>query len=807
MKTKFQRVIVIGAGTMGAAIAAHLANAGVTVTLLDIVPSRLSAEQEAKGLTLQDKAVRNSIVNAGLEHALKARPASFMSSERARLVSTGNLEDDFDVVRSADWVIEAIVENLKIKQDLMARIEAVRAPHTIVSTNTSGIPIAAVAEGRSESFRQHFLGTHFFNPPRYLKLLEIIPTQDTLKEVVEAITWFGEYRLGKGIVMCKDTPNFIGNRILSGTCAFTLHYALEHDYTVDEVDSLTGPLIGRPKTATFRLLDLIGVDVMEHVNSNLAAAIGHDLAALPYLTSERVNVLLKGMLERKWLGNKTKTGFYKTVTTPEGKKEFQPLNIHSMIHEAVSKVRFDSVGKAKGEENLAKRLKLMLTGDDRGAGFVRAILFQEFAYASSVIPEIADTPKPIDDTLRWGFAHEAGAFEMWDALGVVDIVKQMKEAGFVPAAWVDEMLHKGCNTFYQYEGDRKIGVYNPERREYESLQSSPNLIVLKELKDSAKVITRNDGATLIDLGDGVACVEFHTKMNAIDDDVMNLLNSALDRAETDFEGLVVGNQGEHFSAGANIFLILMAAKNGMWELLDGMVRKLQDVNMRMRYFPKPVVIAPAGLALGGGAEVTMHGNRVVAAAELYTGLVEVGVGVIPAGGGTKEMVRRLITPAMHTSEALVLPFLQRVFMQVGTAKVSTSADEAREMGILGEADRIILNRDHLIAEAKGEVLHLAANGYRPLMPESLYAAGRDSLAALRMGIYTFCEAKQITEYDAVVGEKLAYVLCGGELSNPTWVDEKYFLDLEREAFLSLCGEERTQARLAHMLETGKPLRN
>jgi 3-hydroxyacyl-CoA dehydrogenase len=806
MTYKIDRVVVIGGGTMGAAIAAHLANAGVSVNLLDIVPSKLTPEQEAKGLTLQDKVVRNSIVDWGLEQAIKSRPASFMSKDRANLIKGGNLEDNFDVIQGADWIIEVIIENLKIKQQLMARIDEVRSAHTIVSTNTSGIPIASITEGRSQGLRQHFLGTHYFNPPRYLKLLEIIPGPDTLPEVLDVITHFNEYRLGKGIVMCKDTPNFIGNRILSGGGAFTMDYVITHGYTVDEVDTLTGPLIGRPKTATFRLLDLVGIDVMDHVNSYLTPAIAHDKAILPYLNSEAVNNLLHAMIEKKWLGNKTKVGFYKAVEK-ESQKEFWSLNLKTLEHEPPVKVRFDSVGKAKDVENLGERLKIILAAEDRAGELVRAITYQGLFYASSVIPEIADTPMPIDDALRWGFAHEAGPFEQWDMLGVAETADKMRQAGFAPAPWVDEMLKANHTTFYQYQGDRKVGVYNAVKCAYEANKRSPAIIVLKEEKDTGKIIRHNDGASLVDLGDGVACVEFHTKMNAIDDDIIGMLKEALDKAETDFEGLVVGNDAPNFSAGANLFMIVMAAKQGMWDMLEDVVHRFQGVNMRMRYFPKPVVIAPAGLALGGGSEIIMHGNRVVAAAELYAGLVEVGVGVIPAGGGTKEMVRRIITPAMRTPDAIALPFLQRAFMQVGMAKVATSADEARELGILGEADRVVLNRDFLMAEAKREVLHMAGMGYRPLMPEKLFAAGRDSLASLRAGINMFKEAKQITPYDAVVAEKLAYVLTGGELSSPAWVAEQYILDLECEAFLSLCGEERTQERMAHTLQTGKPLRN
>ena len=807
MKYQIKKAVVIGAGTMGAAIAAHLANAGVPVTLLDIVPNKLTPKEEKKGLTLQDKAVRNRIVEEGLKRAMKSRPASFFSSAQHTLVQTGNLEDDFDVIADADWIIEAIIENLKIKRDLMARIDKVRKQGAIVSTNTSGIPVASIAEGFSDDFRQHFIGTHFFNPPRYLKLLEIIPTDETLPEVTEFISWFGEYRLGKGIVLCKDTPNFIGNRVAFGTGAFVLDYAIKNGYTIEEVDAVTGPLIGHPKTATFRLIDLVGIDVWDHVGKNLAPAIPHDTYAMPYLTAEAPNKLIEGMIERGWLGNKTKVGFYKKVVNEEGKKEFWTLDLKTMEHVPPSKPKFDSVKKAKEAEGLAGKLKVMLSEEDRAAKFVQAITWQGFQYASVLIPEVADTPKPIDDAMRWGFGHEAGPFEMWDMLGVAWAAEQMKAAGFEAAAWVQEMLNSGHETFYQYRGKTKIGVYDVTKKEYVPIQRPAGLIILPELRAENKVVSENAGATLYDAGDGIGLVEFHTKMNALDEDIFNMLIEAMDRAETDFDGLVIGNEADNFSAGANLFMVVVAAQQGMWDTLDEAIKKLQDLNMRMRYFHKPIVVAPAGMALGGGCEVTMHGARVVAAAETYIGLVEVGAGVIPAGGGTKEIIRRVINPHMKARDSLVIPYLQQAFEQIGMAKVATSAEEAREFGILQHGDRVVMNRDYLLAEAKKEARHMADTGYRPPAPEKVYAAGRDGLAALRVGAYMFKEGHYISEYDQHVANKLSYVLCGGELSRPQWVDEQYILDLEREAFLSLCGEEKTQARMWSLLKTGKPLRN
>ncbi|NJC95613.1 MAG: 3-hydroxyacyl-CoA dehydrogenase/enoyl-CoA hydratase family protein [Anaerolineae bacterium] len=726
-----------------------------------------------------------------------------MSADLKSFVTLGNLEDDFDVIAEADWICEAIIENLEIKQDLMARIDEVRKPNAIVSTNTSGIPVTSIAEGRSKEFKKHFLGTHFFNPPRYLKLLEVIPTKDTAKEVTEFISHFGEYRLGKGIVLCKDTPNFIGNRVAFGTGAFAMDFILKNDYSVDEVDAVTGPLMGRPKTATFRLMDLVGLDVWDHVGRNLAPLIPHDKLGQEYLKAEAPAKLMSTLLERKWLGNKTKVGFYKEVRDAEGKKEFWSLDLKTLEHTPATKPRFDSVKAAKDVEELGDRLKVLLEADDKAAELVKALTYQGFQYASSIIPEVADTVKPIDDAVRWGFMHEAGPFETWDMLGVKETVKKMKAAGYAPAKWVDAMLKAGVESFYQYKNGEKVAVYDAVKGKHVKIKRPEDMVVLKR----HKVVSQNAGATLWDIGDGVACLEFHTKMNALDEDIMNMTVETFDRLDTDFDGLVIGNEAENFSAGANLFMMVVGAQQGMWDMLDAAVRKLQDMNMRMRYSPKPIVVAPAGLALGGGCEITMHAPRIVAAAETYIGLVELGAGVIPAGGGTKEYLRRIVNPMMRVDNVEVLPALQRAFLQIGQAKVATSAEEARGMNILGPADRIVFNRDHLLSEAKKEVLHMVAAGYKPPAPEPIFAAGRDALAALRIGAWSFKEGNYITQYDHHIASRLAYVMCGGELTRPQWVSEQYILDLEREAILSLFGEEKTQARMWNILQTGKPLRN
>lgn len=804
MDKPIERAVVIGAGTMGAQVAAHLANAGVRTTLLDIVPAERSEEQREAGLAFDSREHRNRLAREGLERALAARPAAFFSDSKAAWISVGNLEDDFGAVAEADWVIEAIVENLAIKRELMGRIDEQRSPDAIVSTNTSGIPVHQIAEGRSEGFRSHFLGTHFFNPPRYLKLLELIPTEDTDAQVVDRIREFATIRLGKGVVPCKDTPNFIANRLGSVDGAFTLDYALAHGYTVEEVDALTGPIIGRPKTATFRLLDLVGLDVASHVRSNLVEALPQEPAS-DVLRSARAEEVTSAMIERGWLGNKAEAGFYKKVVEG-GEKSYWPLNLQTLKHEPPEEPRFESLAAAQEREGLADRLQSMLAAEDRGGELVRAVVFHGLAYASERIPEIADSPRSIDLAMRWGFQHELGPFELWDQLGVGPTAGMMKEAGYPPAAWVEEMLEQGHEAFYQYDDGQPTGVYHPIEGAYQRLAPEPAVVRLSALKADGKTVEDNEGASLIDLGEGVVLLEFHTKGNTLDEDVFEMIERGLERLEREFVGMVVANEAANFSLGANLFTVAVAAQNELWDQLEEAVQRFQDLNMRVRYCPRPIVVAPAGMALGGGCEMTMHGARAVAAAESYIGLVEVGAGVIPAGGGCKEMLRRVVNPVMEVDNGDVLPPMQKLFESVGQGEVARSAVQARQMGFLGEGDRIVMNREHLIAEAKREVLHLAP-GYQPPDPREIYAAGRDVLAALKIAIFGFLEAGYISEFDSVIGEKLASVLTGGDLSSPQWVEPQYILDLEREAFLSLAGEEKTQARMWHLLQEGKPLRN
>lgn len=806
----FRRVAVIGAGTMGAAIAAHLANAGIPTTLLDIVPNALTPQEEAKGLTLDSPQVRNRIVKEGFERMRKAKPANLFTAKTADLITLGNLEDNFDWLGEADWIIEVIIERLDIKQSLMARIEEVRKPETIVSSNTSGLPIHAIAEGRSDAFRAHFLGTHFFNPPRYMKLLEVIPTQDTAEDVVADITEFATEVLGKGVVITKDTPNFIGNRLAFIGSAQIITYAIQHGYTIPEVDLLTGPLIGRPKTGTFRLADLVGIDILAHIGANLYDLIPHD-PEREILKSPEFTSVIQTMVERNWLGNKTKVGFSKQVKV-DGKKEYWPLNLETMAHEAMPKPRFESVGQWRNKP-LRERLRGMVEATDRAGQFVWYTISRTLHYAATVMPEISDDPLAIDNAMKWGFSWEVGPFETWDILGVAKTVKRMQAEGLSVPSWVQEMLDSGAKSFYRtYRGKKQRWVIG---QGYVNIVPDPKIIILEDIKKKAeRVIANNASASLLDIGDGVALLEFHAAtpngrvMNMLDLDILSIVEEAVTRTERDFVGLVIGNQGEHFSTGANIFLIAVNAQQGNWDTLDDLSRKLQGMRRAFTTMSKPVVAAPFNMTLGGGTEVSMAADRIVAAAETYMGLPEVGVGILPAGGGTKELVRRVISPAARLENPGIDKYIQNVALTIATAKIATSAAEARELGFLTECDRIVMNKDHLIAEAKAEVLAMAASSYRPTFPvKNCYAAGRDALASLQVFIEMQRLAGFISEHDAKVANKVAYVVCGGDLTQPQWVDEDYFLDLEREALLSLAGEPLTQARLWHMLQTGKPLRN
>ena len=798
MRFHIRHAAVVGSGTMGSGIAALLAGVGVRVTLLDI-----PAPDTQPG---DPPDARNAIVLKNLTALQKSRPAQLFAPSDLELITPGNLDDDLERLRDADWIIEAIVENLAIKQDLMARLETVRAPHAIVSTNTSGLSIHAIAEGRGGDFQRHFLGTHFFNPPRYLKLLEIIPHRQTDPAVLEFITEYGRTVLGKGVVRCKDTPNFIANRFISVAGTISVNLALDEGYTVGEVDALTGPLIGRPKTATFRLYDLIGADIMVHVNRNLYEAIPDD-EAREVLHHPASSALLDTMLARGMLGNKTGQGFYKRVDTPEG-REFWELNLQTLDYEPPQKVRFESVGQHRKIEDVGARIRAMVSVEDRAGQYLWHLHAFYLSYAARHLGEIADDIPSVDNANKWGFNHALGPFEIWDALGVAETAERMTADGYEVAPWVQAMLDSGHATFYQRDAAGVVtGCYDPQRGEYAPLHKDPRSIQIADLRAAGKRIEGMAGASLIDLGDGILLLEFHAKANAIDADIMAMGWKALEHLERDYDGLVIGNQGEHFSAGANLFLIAMLAQQQDWAQLHATVRELQNLCQALRAAPGPVVTAPFGMALGGGAEMAMAGARAVAHAELYIGLVEMGVGLLPSGTGCKELLRRTINPVMMTPNADVLPHLQQVFETLALAKVSESAKQARALGFLRPEDRVVMNKDFLLAEAKREALHLLASGYTPQLPGQVWAAGRDALAALRIGVYTMHEAGYATDHDVLIANKIAHVLCGGDLSAPGWVPEQYILDLEREAFVELCHEPKTIERMMHMLQTNRPLRN
>lgn len=794
MAYRIDKVAVIGAGTMGGGIAAHLANIGIPVLLLDIVTPDLKPEERDK------RSARNRLVQGLYDRMAKAKPANLARADRANLITVGNMEDDLAQVADCDWIIEVIIERLDLKVALMEKLEKLRKPGAIVTSNTSGIPIHQIAEGRSADFKAHFLGTHFFNPPRYLKLLEVIPTPDTDPAVLAFMVEFGRTVLGKGVVVCKDSPNFVGNRFMSITSAYIGEYALEKGYSVSEVDALTGPLIGRPKTGTFRLADLVGLDVMAHVSRNLYPLIPEDKYR-DLLQGEKSAAIVEKMLANGWLGNKSGQGYYKQATV-DGQRVFLALNPETLEYENQPSPRFASVGAVRKLEDIGARLKKLFEFDDRAANFVRDLIYFNLAYAAYVTPEIAYAITDVDNAQKWGFAHEVGPFEIWDQLGVPETAEKMEEFGFEVADWVKTMLADGHTRFY-HNGS----YYDFSSRSYKPLDIDKNVVFVADLYAGNKLVEQNSSASLLDMGDGVALLEFHAKMNAIDAEIGQMAQTALERLNTDFDALVIGNNGQDFCVGANIAMVGIAAAQGMWDQIDQMVKGLQTVTYRLRHAPKPVVTAPHQRVLGGGVEFTMAGWHTVADHETYMGLVEVGVGLIPGSGGCKEMVRRKINPVMRTDNADILPILQEVFQQIATAQVGTSAWEDRELGYLRETDTIVFNSDHRLAKAKQIARQLADSGARPPESEKVYAAGRDALYALKLGLRSFAWGGYATPHDVVVSEKLAYVLCGGDLTAPQWVDQWYFLDLEREAFLSLCGEAATQARIMHMLQTGKPLRN
>ena len=805
MTHRIKRVAVLGAGTMGAAIAAHAANSGLEVDLLDIAPNELTGEDEQKGLTLESPEVRNRIVNAGFERMKNARPPALMSERVAERMRTGNFEDDLERVKDADWILEAIVEKLEPKQDLMARVEDLAKSDAIISSNTSGIPLHSIAEDRSDSFKKRFLGTHFFNPPRYLKLLEIIPTEDTDPHIVEDVLAFGERVLGKGGVMAKDTPNFIGNRLGSFAMINAIRYAFENGYGIEEVDAITGPLIGHPKTATFRLQDQVGLDIAIGVAQNLYELVPEDESREHLRPPEK----LQQMQEKDLLGLKSGAGFYKRDKR-DGQTVFDVLNLETFEHEPAENPEIPLAEEAQKQGDLGARLRFIMqeAEEDRHARFLRDTILPDLAYASRRMPEISDTLENADHAMEWGYGHEAGPFRMWDLLGVRETVEQMESLYIQVADWVGEMLEGGNESFYKKEGTGEL-QFSPVKMEYEPVREDPMQLSLDRLREEDAEISRNDSASILDLGDGVMCLEIHSKGNSVDSAVVEMGNEALRRLEDEDEwvGLVIGNEGGNFCVGANLGEMAEGARNGDLDEIGEAVDALQNLLMGFRFASKPVVAAPHGQTLGAGVEICLHADRICAAGETYMGLVETAVGLIPAGGGTKELVRRLVSPPMHT-RAPSLPYVQEVFEKIAMAKVSGSALEAQEEGFLKEEDRVVMNGDHLIHAAKREALELADGYAPPTRDKSVYAAGTVTRGALEVGaIRPMVWGGYASEYEGVIASHLARVLTGGNLSAPQWVPEEHILKLEKEAFLELLKNDKTLERIDAMLNTGKPLRN
>ncbi|MBA4121355.1 MAG: enoyl-CoA hydratase/isomerase family protein [Acidobacteria bacterium] len=797
------KAAVLGAGTMGAAIAAHLSNAGIPTLLLDIAPKELSEDETKKGLPLDAPQVRYRIVNSLFEAAKKLKPAPFMLGDNANLISLGNFEDDLHKIKDCDFVIEAVVENLDIKHKLFAEVEKHKKDGAIIASNTSGIPIESIAEPFSDDFKKNFLGIHFFNPPRYMKLVEVIPTKETSGEVACAVSGFLNERLGKGVVPAKDRPNFIANRIGVFSMMATIKEMIDMGLTPTEVDQITGKAIGHASSATFRTSDLVGLDVTAHVVGNLYPAIPDDEDREVFQTPE----LIKTLMEKKVLGDKTKGGFFKKSTNAEGKREILELDLETFEYKPQTKTKFLSLDAAKQIEDLPKRIKTLVWGKDNVGEFLWKTTSRISRYAANRIPEIADTIVEIDNAIKWGFGWEIGVFETWDAIGVRESVERMRAENQAIPANVEKMLERGAETFYKYENGQK-SFFDFATNDYKPIPDQQGIIFLKSVKDRSGVIKKNAGASLIDIGDGVACLEFHSKMNSIGGDTVQMMNYAIDEVEKNHIGLVVGNQGGNFSAGANIMLLLLAAQEEEWDDINQMIRALQNAVMRLRYSAKPVVTAPYGLTLGGGCEIAMHGNKVRAAGETYIGLVEVGVGLIPAGGGTKELTMRAMDAAKATPDADPLAFLKKTFETIAMGKVASSAQEARSWGIIRPSDAISMNGDRLIADAKQEVLALAETGYvSPVERTDILALGEQAQAAIKLALHVMRSGGFISDHDQLIGKKLAKIMSGGDLNHQTFVSERYLLDLEREAFLSLCGERKTQERIAGMLKTGKPLRN
>jgi 3-hydroxyacyl-CoA dehydrogenase len=792
-----RKVAVLGSGVMGSGIAAHVANAGIRVVMLDMVPPK-----PGPGDVPASKAFRNKFAQGALSNLRKHRPAPLYTLAALDLIEVGNFDDDLSRIADCDWVVEVVKEDLAVKQALFARVEPHLKPAAVISSNTSGLSVKGMLEGRGPEFRKNFLVTHFFNPVRYMKLLELVVGPDTDPAVLARMARFGEETLGKGIVWAKDSTNFIANRIGTYGMMRVLRDMQKAELTVEEVDKIFGPAMGRPKSAVFRTADIVGLDTFAHVAQNCYDTLPNDEERETF----RLPEFVQKMIAAGMLGDKSGQGFYKKVKGKSGESEILAIDLATLTHRPQAKVRFDSLGAAKGIDDVGERVRTVMTGTDKAARFAERVTLDTLAYASRRIPEISDDLVNIDRALRWGFAWDLGPFQVWDAYGVRPGVQRMKELGLQPAPWVEQMLASGRESFYGVEGTQDT-AWDVRSKKALSVPENPRTLRVEHLRRQNKRLDGNDSATLWDMGEGALLLEFHTKMNSIDDGIVAMMNRALDRAESSAKGLVIGNDGANFSAGANIMALLIAIKSDDLASVEKLVADFQSVNQRLRYSPIPVVAAPFGLTLGGGAEVTMAANAVQSAAELYMGLVEVGVGLIPGGGGNLMLLRNLYGPFATDRDFDPLPFLKKLFLTIGTGKVVTSAEEARETGFLTRQDGITLNRDFLLSDAKARLLGMADSGFRPPRPTHFRLSGRSGAATIDMMLYDMEVNNQISPYDRHIGQKLGHVLTGGDISAFAPVSEERLLELEREAFLSLCGEEKTQERIAAMLETGKPLRN
>ncbi|TSE06233.1 3-hydroxyacyl-CoA dehydrogenase/enoyl-CoA hydratase family protein [Aquimarina algiphila] len=801
MKRIIKKVAVVGSGIMGSGIACHFANIGVEVLLLDIVPRELNEKEKAKGLTLENKVVRNRLVNDSLTAALKSKPSPIYHQKFASRITTGNLEDDIAKVADVDWIIEVVVERLDIKKSVFENLEKYRTPGTLITSNTSGIPIKFMNEGRSEDFQKHFCGTHFFNPARYLKLFEIIPGPNTSSEVLDFLNGYGEQYLGKTSVVAKDTPAFIGNRIGIFSIMSLFHMVKEMGLTIEEVDKLSGPVIGRPKSATFRTVDVVGLDTLVHVANGIADNCSDD----ERLELFKLPDFIDTMMENKWLGSKTGQGFYKKHVAADGKKEILSLDLNTLEYRTKKRASFATLEMTKTIDKVVDRFKVLVAGKDKAGEFYRKTLSALFAYVSNRIPEITDELYKIDDAMKAGFGWEHGPFQIWDAIGVEKGIEIMKAEGLEPAAWVNDMIASGNTSFYTVK-EGATHSYDIPKKEQTKVPGQDAFIILDNIRKSNEVF-KNSGVVVEDIGDGILNLEFQSKMNTIGGDVLAGLNKAIDIAEKDFQGLVVGNQAANFSVGANIGMIFMMAVEQEYDELNMAIKYFQDSMMRMRYSAIPTIAAPHGMALGGGCEISLHADKVVAAAETYMGLVEFGVGVIPGGGGSKEMALRAADT--FKKDDIELNVLQEHFLTIGMAKVSTSAYEAFDTNLLQKGkDIVVVNKDRQIATAKAHAKLIAEQGYtQPVRRKDIKVLGKQALGMFLVGTDSMEASKYISEHDHKIANKLGYVMAGGDLSEPTLVTEQYLLDLEREAFLSLCTERKTLERIEHMLKKGKPLRN